>query len=355
VKISLCIPNYNYERYLGKTLASALEQLYRDVEVVIADNASTDRSVEIARGLDDPRVRVKVNRANVGFAGNLDRAAGMATGEVMILLSSDDLVRPAALRTYAAFFQHLGDASQRVVVTSTMDVIDPDDAVTGVLGPDRELWTEADRAPELDGVAGGPVYRAPAPELLRRSLLAMKNPFNFAATAYPRSLYETVEGYGGGRLINPDKWFHWRLLGAAETAYFIDHPLFAYRWHPANQSAQQAASGALKHLVDEYSSTLQLEAALLERAGVSREAVERAFVQRDIVDHALATLGRGQRQRARRIVDFGRATYPQHLPGTRRRWLLRALLALGPLGEGLARGAYARRSRSTGRPSEATS
>ena len=74
MKISLCIPNYNYERYLGKTLASALEQPYRDVEVVIADNASTDRSVEIARGLDDPRVRVKVNRANVGFAGNLDRA-----------------------------------------------------------------------------------------------------------------------------------------------------------------------------------------------------------------------------------------------------------------------------------------
>lgn len=346
MKFSLCIPNYNYERYLGKTLASALGQPYRDVEVVIADNASTDRSVEIAKGTGDPRVRVKVNRANVGFAGNLDRAAGMASGEVMILLSSDDLVRPEALPVYADFLEHLGGERERVVLTSTMDVIDPDDAVTGSIPPDPELWTAADRAPELDAVAGGPVYRVAAAELLRRCLLSMKNPFNFAATAYPRSLYEALEGYGGGRLINPDKWFHWRLLGVAETAYFVDRPLFAYRWHPSNQTAQQAASGALKALVDEYAATFQLEPALLERAGVSRTEVERAYIQRDIVDHGLATLARGERHRARRILDFGRATYPHHLRRSRRRLLFQGLLAAGPLGELAARQAYARRQSS---------
>ena len=52
----------------------------------------------------------------------------------------------------------------------------------------------------------------------------MKNPFNFAATVYATELYRRVEGYGGGRLYNPDKWFHWKVLGAADMAYFIDAP-----------------------------------------------------------------------------------------------------------------------------------
>ena len=97
--------------------------------------------------------------------------------------------------------------------------------------------------PDLDEVAGGPVYRVAGRELLRRSLLKMQNPLQFAATVYPRSLYEAVEGYGAGRQINPDKWFHWKLLFRAEVAYYIDRPLFAYRWHQSNQTAQQAGSG----------------------------------------------------------------------------------------------------------------
>src|SRR5262249_61055753 len=117
--------------------------------------------------------------------------------------------------------------------------------------PRNDVWRESDRSADLDGVAGAAVYKVSARELLRRSLLSMQNPFQFAATVYPRSLYEAIEGYGGSRLINPDKWFHWKLLAKAETAYFIDRPLFAYRWHASNQTAQQAGSGALKYLVDE--------------------------------------------------------------------------------------------------------
>ena len=59
-----------------------------------------------------------------------------------------------------------------------------------------------------------------ADTLLRRSLVEMRNPFHFPSVAYPRSLWEEIEGYGGGRLINPDKDFHWRLLGVAERALF---------------------------------------------------------------------------------------------------------------------------------------
>ena len=61
MKFSVCIPNYNYEAFIERTIRSVLEQDYDDLEVVVADNASTDNSVEVVRSIDDPRVKIKVH------------------------------------------------------------------------------------------------------------------------------------------------------------------------------------------------------------------------------------------------------------------------------------------------------
>jgi glycosyltransferase involved in cell wall biosynthesis len=339
MKLSVCIPNYNYERYLARTIRSVLAQ-EGDIEVVVADNASTDGSVASIQQLNDDRVRAKVNACNVGFANNLDRAGRMARGDWMNMLSSDDLVRPGAFAVLARVQASLGDAA--AVVTTTMDVIDADDNLTGHVGPDAELWLPAERDKTLSAVAGADVYRVDAPALLARCLRTMKNPFNFAATWYRRRDYEQLEGYGGGRLINPDKWFHWRLLSIVESALFIDAPLYAYRWHAQNQTAQQKAQGALKFLVDEYASTIELDAATLSRAGMSRSDVQEAFVERDIARHGLATLARGDRAKARRILDFGRAVYPAETRKNAKVTGLAMLLAAGGVGAEAARIAYDR-------------
>ena len=116
MKFSICIPNYNYERYLGRTIASVREQQDVDLEILMSDNASTDGSVALAQSFGDPRIQVHVNAVNVGFAGNLDRAARMATGEWMIMLSSDDLARPGALTTYRGVIDELGLAAEGAVL-----------------------------------------------------------------------------------------------------------------------------------------------------------------------------------------------------------------------------------------------
>jgi hypothetical protein len=149
-------------------------------------------------------------------------------------------------------------------------------------------------------------------------------------------------------LINPDKWFHWKVLAAADMAYFVDQPLFAYRWHPHNQSAQQGADSSLKYLVDEYTSTLELGADVLEQVGLTRTQLQQAFVEYDISRHGLATLAKGDRMRARRILDFGRAAYPQHVRNNRRAGMLGMLLKLGPVGQKMAKLAYERRHRKNG-------
>src|SRR5215469_7128477 len=141
MKFSVCIPNYNYERYLGRTIQSALDQQGGELEVVVSDNASTDRSVEIVQGFADPRIRLSVNRCNVGFAGNLDRAARMANGDWMLMLSSDDLMRQGALATYRARFEKLGPSAEKAIATSDMEVIDSDDRLNGHVGlPKNEVW-----------------------------------------------------------------------------------------------------------------------------------------------------------------------------------------------------------------------
>ena len=340
MKFSVCIPNYNYERYLPETVKSVLSQ-NAELELLVSDNASTDGSVAVIEGFHDARISLRINQANVGFAGNLDRAARMATGEIINMLSSDDLMRPGALELYGKVFAGI---EPDAVVTSSVDVIDPQSVRTDGLGPDASLWAEGDLFTGLPVPDGVKVYRVEAGELLKRCLQTVRNPFHFLATAYPRSLYERIEGYGGGRVINPDKWFHWRLLGAASFAYYIDTPLFAYRWHGNNQTAQQKASGALKYLVDEYVSSFEVDAALLKRAGLSRDEVEKAFVEYDIARHGLATLAKGEAARARRILLFGLSAYPAHASRNWKLWAL-AGLSMVPLGQRVAKLAYDRKGR----------
>ena len=335
MKFSICIPNYNYGRYVGETICSALDQ-EAEVEVLVVDNDSTDESVAAVEAIDDSRVHLRRNRWNVGFAGNLDRACLGATGDRMILLSSDDLAGPRALGTYASLARELGAAAEHAVFCSSVHVVDSAGAITGWQGYDPRLWADAKEDKELSTALGARVLRVPARVLLTRALSHLRNPFNFAATCYPRKLYDAVEGYGGGALINPDKVFAWKLLSVAEDVFWVDEPLFSYRVHEANQTAQQLQSGALKHLIDQYRSTFDTAPLTLSVAGFSRDDLADAFIEHDVALRGLQLVADGQRELARRYRDFGRAAYAELYKQSRRVLLLRVALALGPLGTFIA-------------------
>ena len=342
MRFSICVPNFNYGRYLGETVGSVLAQDEPDFEVVVSDNASTDNSVEVVRGFKDKRVRISVNRWNVGFAGNLDKAAGQAKGDFIITLSSDDVMEPGALAAYSRLIEALGEDARRTVFGSTAHVVDSDGARFDRHAIDWKQWRGAVKDERLSRAVGHDVYRLTAHALLARSLELLRSPFEFLTTCFPRELYEAVEGYGGQRLINPDKWFNWKALSAAEHACVIDAPLFSYRVHNANQGSIQARSGALKHLVDQYAATFDLPAPVLAAGGVSADQLAAAFVEQDIALRGLQALADGDTNRARRGVLFGLATYPAVTRRNAKVWALRALLLLGPLGQWIARAAARR-------------
>ena len=334
--LSVMIPNYNYGRYIAETIRSVLAQAPADLEIVVADNASTDDSVAVVRGLGDPRVRIEVNPCNLGFAPNLERVAVMARGRWMLLLSSDDRMQPGAIDAYLRLARALGDRAQRAVWGCPTWVIDAGGNRTGRRDPDPKLWRDARDEPELGRAVGHPVRSMPAADMLRRSLELLRSPLPFATTCYPRALHDAAGGYTGGRLVNPDKWFLWKLLGVAETIYVIEHPLFDYRVHDAGQGPQEQRSGALKYLVDQYVSTFNLPEDMVARAGLDRDALAAAFIEQDIALRGLLALANGQRTNAHRAVHFGMATYPKLTRANPKVWALRALLALGPVGTRIA-------------------
>jgi glycosyltransferase involved in cell wall biosynthesis len=95
-KVSILIPVFNREAFLDDCIRSALSQVLTDLEVIIFDNASTDRSWEIANNFarSDSRVRIFRNDVNIGPVRNWRRCLDEANGEYVKFLFSDDLMLP---------------------------------------------------------------------------------------------------------------------------------------------------------------------------------------------------------------------------------------------------------------------
>src|SRR5687768_14468183 len=84
--VSVCIPVYNGELFLAETIRSVLDQTYRDFELVVLDNASTDATGRIARSFGDPRVRVETNPSTIVQPENWRAAVRLCRAPLIKLL-----------------------------------------------------------------------------------------------------------------------------------------------------------------------------------------------------------------------------------------------------------------------------
>lgn len=90
--ISIIVPNYNNEKYIEECLESILEQSYKNIEILIIDDASTDKSIDIIRKYSKKYSFIKpiFNQKNMGVTINRDRAIKEANGKFITTLDSDD-------------------------------------------------------------------------------------------------------------------------------------------------------------------------------------------------------------------------------------------------------------------------
>lgn len=119
--ISVCLPLYNGERFVGEQIQSILTQLSPEDELIISDDASTDHSVEVVQKIQDPRIRLLAHSQRLGAIGNMQRALAASKGEMIFLSDQDDVWMP-------------GKVSSCMNALKTFDLVLHDAAIVDAVG-----------------------------------------------------------------------------------------------------------------------------------------------------------------------------------------------------------------------------
>lgn len=216
VKLSICVPVYNSAPFLAETLDSILAQNYKEFELIIADDASTDGSAAIVAGYAkrDPRIKVVMNRQNRGMVANWNHCLQMSQGEYIRFVLGDDLLTtPDSLGAMT----NILDSDQTVaLVSSSKRIIDADSRPISSVSSFR------------NGCHDGR-------EVIRFCLESARNLIGEPSVVMFRR--DSIEGGfnpGYRQLVDLEMWF--RLLRAGRF-YYLAEPLSAFRRHANQQTA----------------------------------------------------------------------------------------------------------------------
>ena len=221
-KVSVCIDSYNYGRFLPEAIESVLSQSFGDFELIIADDCSTDNSIEIARNYAarDKRIVVVVAPVNRGMVRNRNACLSLTRGEYVKWLHADD-------------FLFSGDALARMVA-----VLDANRAVSLVASARKmvneqsrpiDTWSGFDRERPIVGTT-----------VINRCLLEQRNLIGGpSAVMFRRAL--SARGFDEDFFVMADleMWFH--LLEQGCFACIRD-PLCAVRVHPWQQTVKDRSA-----------------------------------------------------------------------------------------------------------------
>jgi glycosyltransferase involved in cell wall biosynthesis len=89
--VSVVIPTFNRPLFLRSTLLSVVDQTFKNIEIIVQDNASDEDPTPIVTALADPRVSIYRNATNIGQTANIVTACARATGDFIAILGDDDV------------------------------------------------------------------------------------------------------------------------------------------------------------------------------------------------------------------------------------------------------------------------
>lgn len=218
VDVSVIIPSFNAERFVGAAIQSALAQSAGDAEVIVVDDGSTDGSLRVIRSFGD-RIRVHTG-PNEGVCAARNRGLSMAGRRWIKFLDADDTLHPQALEILLAAADLLPGTPfvyaclEHVPVGHTLADFSPIDVETAV---DSARWSEDYLAAQY----------LPAVGLFRRSYL------------------DEVGGWDEDLRRWTDLEYHARLIAPRRPFVAVDTPLLAYRQHdgPRISSANTSFKG----------------------------------------------------------------------------------------------------------------
>ncbi|HVA28813.1 MAG TPA: glycosyltransferase family A protein [Candidatus Baltobacteraceae bacterium] len=223
-RVSICIPNRNYERFLGAAIESALNQTEADIEVIVIDDQSTDDSVKVARSFTDPRVRVIALEKNIGLIANYNRCVAEARSPYVKLLCSDDLLHPRCV-------EELADALDRFPKAV-------------IAFSDREMLFNDGSRKEMKSPLPG-MTEIHAPEVIERSGLA------FNIIGEPTTVMIRKDALGAiefdRRYLQAPDWEYFMQALKVGPIVRVPEILSVFRWHESNASWWLKRNGTSVH------------------------------------------------------------------------------------------------------------
>ncbi|MCD8323338.1 MAG: glycosyltransferase [Clostridiales bacterium] len=205
--VSICIPAYNSAEYIQDTIDSILAQTWKDLELIIVDDNSTDNTYEILCAIADSRVRVFHNNENLGMSGNWNRCLSLCRGEYIKLVCADDLLAPTAVEQEV---QALIDNPTAVMAESDTKLLDLD-------GKAKGFYKRYHKSGLVDGK-----------EICRKGLFSQNYFGAPQANTFRKSAAEQVGGFDPDFTYILDYDF-WVSLACQGDVYIIHEPLNFFR------------------------------------------------------------------------------------------------------------------------------
>ena len=218
--VSIVVPAYNADRFLGEALASVCAQSHSAIEVIVCDDASTDATPEIARGTGDDRVRYLRNDRTLGGYGAMNRGVRESRGEYVAIFHADDVYDPRIVERELAFLNGHADAGAVFCLDRFIDEGGRD-------------YARLRLPPSLAGVE---LFDT---ALLTESLLRHKNTFlRTPSVMFRRAAFDAVGGFDQERFGIAADLDMWARLSIAWRIGLVHEYLMGYRHYTAQWSKQ---------------------------------------------------------------------------------------------------------------------
>jgi glycosyltransferase involved in cell wall biosynthesis len=200
-KISILTTVYNREKYLAACIDSVLASSYKDWELIIVDDVSSDTSLAIAKSYEqkDARIKVYVNDKNLGDYPNRNKAASYAKGKYLKYLDADDLIYPRGLEIMVHTMEQFPEAALGISQKVAEDV-----KPYPFLMQPKETFTR---------------------EFLMRGVLGLGP----TGTIIRRDAFETLGGFTGTRYIGDTEL--WYKIALAYPVVKMQEELVFWRQH----------------------------------------------------------------------------------------------------------------------------
>ena len=242
-RVSFIIASYNYARYVGQAIDSLLQQTFKDLEVIVIDDCSSDNSREVLEGYrNDPRVRLVFHEVNKGHIYTRNEGLRLARGEYVAVMDSDDYChRNDAVERHVAILDEHADVG---FVYSAYELVDENSEAFRLFQP----WPQ-------DFVRGG---------LDEFRELVYRNYIPHTGTLVRRSLLDRLGHAYDPVLPHSADWDIWLRLCTIGRVGYLSTPYYAYRIHRASMTVSlhkpHQINGEFVHTVRKAFAALQPDA-----------------------------------------------------------------------------------------------